>query len=67
MRKTYSVPTLHCSACVMHLEALEDELPGIQFIQASYQKQRLIVEFDENVISEAEIIQAINDLDYQVA
>ncbi len=66
MRKTYSVPTIQCSACVMHLEGLEDELPGIQFIQASYQKQRLIVEFDENIISEAEIIEAINALDHQV-
>jgi copper chaperone CopZ len=65
IRKTFSVPSIHCTACVMQLEALEDELPGIEFIEASYQKQRLVVEFDEDLVSEAEIRLAVEALDYR--
>jgi copper chaperone CopZ len=67
IRKTYSIPSMHCTSCVMTLEALEDELPGIEFIQASYQKQKLVIEFDESQVSEAEIRQAIAALDHRIA
>lgn len=67
IKKTFSIPTMHCTACVMELEALEDELPGIEFISASYQKQRLVIEFDEALVSEEEIRQAIVALDHRVA
>lgn len=66
IRKTYTIPNMHCSACVMRLEGLEDELAGIYSIKASYQKQKLEIEFDETRVSEREIIQAIQEMDYQV-
>jgi copper chaperone CopZ len=66
VRKTYTIPDMHCSACVMRLEGLEDDLPGIRSIKASYQKQKLEVEFDEKQVSEQEIIRAISAMDYQV-
>ncbi len=64
MKKLYHVPDMHCPACVMRLEGLEDELPGIQHIAASYRKQRLEVEFDETAVSEAQIVTAIEALGY---
>jgi copper chaperone CopZ len=66
MRKTFTIPNMHCPACVMHLEALEDELQGIRFIQANYKKQRMDVEFDESVISEGEIRTAVSELGYEI-
>jgi copper ion binding protein len=66
-RVTYSIPGMHCSACVMHLEGLEDELEGILSIQASYKKQRMDVEFDENRISEKAIREAVAELGYEIA
>jgi copper chaperone CopZ len=65
MRKTFHIPDIHCSACVMHLEALEDEMPGILNIRGSYQKQRLDVEFDETRIMESQIRDAILELGYR--
>jgi len=65
-RKTFTIPNMICPACVMHLEALEDELQGIQFIKASYQKQRMDVEFDESQVSEQEIRAAITELGYEI-
>jgi copper chaperone CopZ len=46
---------MHCTACVMRLEGLEDDLPGIRRIQASYRKQQLEVDYDEAQLTEAQI------------
>jgi copper chaperone CopZ len=66
IQKTYSIPNMHCSACVMRLEGLEDDLPGIKSIKASYHKQKLEIEFDDALVSEEKILQAISEMDYQV-
>jgi copper chaperone CopZ len=64
IKKTYKVPDMHCSNCSMRLEGLEDKLPGIKEINASYHKQQMIVEFDEAKVSEAQIIAAAHKLGY---
>jgi len=48
----------------MRLEGIEDVLPGIKHVSASYQKQILSVEFDENLLNEDQIISAISNLGY---
>lgn len=53
-----------CSNCVMHLEALEDELPGILYVRGSYQKQKIDLEYDENKVTENQIRQAIEEMGY---
>jgi len=47
VKKIFRVPSMHCTACVMRLEGIEDELVGITRITASYRKQQMEVEFDE--------------------
>jgi copper chaperone CopZ len=66
-RVTYTIPNMHCPACVMHLEALEDELPGIHFIRANYKKQCMDVEFDDSQLTEDVLRQAIGELGYEIA
>jgi copper chaperone CopZ len=65
-RREYRVPDMHCPSCKMRLEGIEDDLPGILKINASYQKQLIQVEFDESKVSEKQIIQAVKDLGYQI-
>jgi copper chaperone CopZ len=64
MIKTFRVPDMMCSNCVMHLEGLEDELPGIKRINASYKKQTMQVEFDETKLSIEQIIKAAIAIGY---
>ena len=64
VKQKFRVPDMECPNCAMHLEALEDELPGIQFISASYQKLSLEVEYDEEKISVREILAAANEIGY---
>ncbi|GAB4577347.1 MAG: hypothetical protein Fur0022_00780 [Anaerolineales bacterium] len=58
IKKKFRVPDMHCSSCVMRLENLEDELPGVKRITASYRRQMMEVEYDETQITENEIVHA---------
>jgi copper chaperone CopZ len=66
IRQRFRVLDMHCSACVVRLEGIEDELAGIQRINASYRKQQVDVEYDEARVSEAQIIAAIKQHGYEV-
>jgi copper chaperone CopZ len=48
----------------MHLQALEDELPGVLEVDASYQKMQMAVKFDENQVTVDQIIAATKALGY---
>ena len=61
MKKTFRVLDMHCPNCAMHLECLEDELPGVKRISASYKKQMMDVEFDETKITVEQIILAAQE------
>jgi len=64
IKKVFRILDMECPACAMRLEGLEDDVPGIRQVSASYHKQTMQVEFDEQVISEAEIIAAAQKLGY---
>ncbi len=66
IKKTFRIPDMHCSACVMKLEGLEDDLPGVKRVEASYQKQSMLVEYDDGKVSVEEIRKAIEELGYTV-
>ena len=55
---------MHCSNCAMRLEALEDDLPGIQQIKASYHRQTLEVAFDERQLDETVFLEAVRKAGY---
>jgi copper chaperone len=64
MKINFRVPDMECPNCAMHLEGLEDELPGIRRINASYKKQRMEVEFDEAKLTVEQIVKAANAIGY---
>ena len=65
IKKTFRVEGMHCSSCPMEVESIEDDLPGIKQVSASYQKGNMVVEFDETRVSEAQIIAAVAKRGYQ--
>ena len=66
VKKTFRIPDMHCSACVMNLEGLEDDLPGVLMVEGSYQKQSLLVEYDDDKVNEGDIRKAVEELGYTV-
>jgi Cd2+/Zn2+-exporting ATPase len=67
IRKVFHIQGMHCPACVMRVEGIEDELPGIHSIKASYQRGRMEVAFDETQVSEAQILLAVKQKGYEAA
>lgn len=64
VKKIFRVNDMHCTNCAMRIEGIEDDLPGIKQVMASYQKSQMVVEFDEKIVSEAEIIAAVKKVGY---
>lgn len=65
MKQTFNVPGMHCANCSMRLESIEDMLPGIKEINASYHKQQMVVEFDETQVNAEQIIAAAKKKGYE--
>ena len=65
IKKTFRIPDMQCTACVMRLESIEDLLPGIIQVTASYRKLQMEVEYDETLVDEAQIIVAIKKQGYE--
>ena len=66
VKQVFRVTDMHCTNCVMRIEGLEDDLPGVQRVRASYKKQQVEVEYDENKVSADQIVAAIQQIGYTV-
>jgi len=64
-KRTFRVPDMHCTACVMRLEGLEDELPGVKQVTASYRKQQMEVEYNETEVTALQIMAAAKKRGYE--
>ena len=56
---------MHCANCSMRIESIEDDLPGIKEVNASYHKQNMVVEYDETQLTDEQIIAAVKKKGYQ--
>ena len=65
VKKIFRVDDMHCPNCTMRVESIEDDLPGIKQVSASYQKGQMLVEYDETQISEAQIVAAVKERGYR--
>ena len=66
IKKTYKIKDMDCPNCAMKLEGIEDKLPGIKTVSASYRYGNMKVEFDPALVSEREIMAAIEGLGYHI-
>lgn len=66
IKKTFRVTDMHCTNCAMKIEEIEDDLPGVRQVSASYQKMQVTVEYDDSKVSKAQILGAIKRKGYTV-
>jgi len=64
IKQTFRVEDMSCANCAMRIESIEDELPGIRQISASYHKLRMTVEYDETKVTENQIVEAVREKGY---
>jgi copper chaperone CopZ len=65
IKKTFKIPDMTCSNCAMKLESLEDDLDGVEEINASYHKLEMVIEYDEFKLTDEQIIAAVKKKGYQ--
>ena len=65
-KKVLIIKDMHCPNCAMTLESIEDRLPGIKNISASYKRGELGIEYDPGIVSLEEILSEIERLGYHV-
>lgn len=65
VKQIFRVDGMHCPNCAMNLESLEDTLPGVRQISASYKKGQMVVEYDEKQLDIAQIVEAVSKKGYQ--
>lgn len=64
VKKVFTVSDMHCANCAMRIESIEDELPGVVSVEASYRKGQMVVEYDEARVSDAQIVAAVKAKGY---
>ncbi|MDZ4158745.1 MAG: cation transporter [Anaerolineaceae bacterium] len=60
----FKINDMHCPACVLRLEGIEDDLEGVLSAKASFHKQSLEVEYDEAKTTPAVIQQTVSEMGY---
>ena len=65
VKQIFRVADMQCSSCVMRVESIEDDLPGIHKVKASYHKGRMEVEYDESLVNVTQIIAAVKNKGYE--
>ena len=64
--KIFKITNMHCTACAMTLEGIEDDLNGVKRASANYANQHLLIEYDAALVSDGQIVTAIRQLGYDV-
>lgn len=67
MKQKYSVKGMTCSACENHVYNSVCKLPGVNDVEVNLLTNSMNVDYDENQVSDAMIIKAVNDGGYQAS
>lgn len=66
-KKTFDVSGMTCVSCAQTVEKTAQKLTGIKEASVNLATEKLLVEYDETVLSEADIINAIADAGYEAS
>lgn len=64
MEKKYSIYGMSCSACALAIEKSIKKLNGIQSVNVSLMDNSMTVDFDEQILSDSEIVSAVQKAGY---
>jgi copper chaperone len=65
--KNYSVPDVSCGHCKATIEKVLGALPGVASVAVEVEAKTVDVSFDEQVISETEVLSILEQEGYPVA
>ena len=59
MKQRFDVTGMSCTACSSHVERAVSALAGVSSVTVDLMQNRMLVEYDDSKLSEAEICQAV--------
>lgn len=62
--QTFKISDMSCSSCVMHIEELEDTVPGVRRIAVNFKKHEMVAEYDESKVTSQAIADEVSKLGY---
>lgn len=65
-KETYKIHGMHCAGCVRTIEKVLSGQKGVQSASVNFASESALVEFDENVVSESELAQAVESAGYKL-
>lgn len=63
---TLNIDGMACGHCEIAVQDAIRKLPGIKKAKAELRKKKAVVEFDSALVSEEQIVQAVNETGYTV-
>ena len=60
----FKLEHVNCPSCISHLEAMEDDLPGVTSVRADFRKQQMNVDYDEAAVTADGIVAAVKHMGY---
>jgi copper chaperone CopZ len=64
IKKRLSIQGMHCVNCAMLIDGAIEDLPGVKSANTNYARQVVDIEYDENRVSEDELVTAIKATGY---
>ena len=65
IQKRFRIEEMHCVGCTIAVEGAVEDLPGVKSAKANYAEQIAVVEFDEQQVTEQDILAAIERAGYE--
>lgn len=59
IKKRFQINGMHCVGCAMTVDGAVEDLPGVKAATTNYARQVADVEFDEQRVTESQILDAI--------
>lgn len=64
-KKVLKISGMHCTSCAMNIDGELEDTEGVKNAKTNYAKQESEVEFDEEKVSQVDLIKVIEKTGYQ--
>ncbi|MFA6098709.1 MAG: heavy metal translocating P-type ATPase [Patescibacteria group bacterium] len=64
-KTTFNIFGMHCASCALLIENSLKQLPGIKKSEVSYGTEKAMVEYDQNAVSDEQIIKTVKNTGYK--
>lgn len=65
-KETYKIEGMHCASCVATIERVLLKTAGVHSASANFASESVLIEFDENIISESDLVRVVGDVGYHL-